>query len=262
LIRLSHRDLPADAVLELAALQREVDGMPSYTARVRAAVDEWPVKRRRKVFDAVEEALGAIYSGPRRCMFCEDNGAYQIEHFRPRALYPGLVFAWANFLYACGQCNGSKSARFAVFSDAGAVIVHQQCDAQPADGPPVLLDPRTDDPMQHLQIEIRDTFLFNPLSKKGTREYERAETTIRWLGLNSRDELVEARREAYIDFRARLKEYAQVKRDGGDTATLDRLRRALLRKSHITVWREMQRQQERVDELRSIFQIAPEALRW
>lgn len=262
MIRLPHRDLPSDAALELAALQREVDGLPSYAERRRAAIEQWPSRSQRKVFTIVRETLVGICSGPGRCMFCEDNCGCQIEHFRPKSIYPGLVFAWVNYLYACGQCNGPKGDRFAVFSDSSAVIDLSPCEVEPALGSPVLLDPRQDDPMEFLWLELRDTFLFKPKGARGTSDHERADYTIRWLGLNLRPDLVKAREVAYEDFRDRLEMYAQKKRDGADQDTLARRRDALLRKNHITVWREMQRQHEQIDELRAIFQYVPEALRW
>ena len=47
-------------------------------------------------------------------MYCEDSVADEVEHFRPKDLYPDVVFAWRNYLYACGQCNGGKNNRFSI----------------------------------------------------------------------------------------------------------------------------------------------------
>ena len=55
-----------------------------------------------------EPALSAMCHGPRRCMYCEDSAADEVEHFRPTDLYPEFVFAWMNYLYACGPCNVRK----------------------------------------------------------------------------------------------------------------------------------------------------------
>ena len=50
--------------------------------------------------------------GARRCGYCEDSDGDEIEHIKPRDLYPEKTFAWENYLLACGQCNRSKSSRF------------------------------------------------------------------------------------------------------------------------------------------------------
>jgi hypothetical protein len=33
----------------------------------------------------------------------------EAEHINPKDLYLERVFDWANYLYACGPCNGPKS---------------------------------------------------------------------------------------------------------------------------------------------------------
>ena len=76
----------------------------------------------------------------------------------------------------------------------------------------------TSNPMEYLWLELRDTFLFEAIHPPGTREHRRASVTISWLGLNERDDLVAARKVAYGDFRARVKEYASYKRKGADEA--------------------------------------------
>lgn len=262
MIRMQPRELPAKALAELMDLQREVDSLPTYPERVSAAVELWPSKRRRKVFDLIEKELGVMCSGPKRCMFCEDNGAYQIEHFRPKSLYPGLVYAWANYLFACGQCNAPKSNRFAIFSAGGAVLEIVRTDNEPESEPSVLLDPRQDEPMDYLWLDLSGTFRFEPIHASGTLGHDRADVTIRWLGLNERDELVVARGNAYDDYLARFERYVTNKRSNADVDTLQRLRRSIERSTHITVWREMQRQHEKIANLRALFEEAPEALGW
>ncbi|HEX5753211.1 MAG TPA: hypothetical protein VFZ09_43830 [Archangium sp.] len=262
MIRMQSRELPAETLAELADLQQEIDNHPTYLERVRAALELWPSRRRRKVFDRVEKELGDMCPGLKRCMFCEDNGAYQIEHFRPKALYPKLVYAWANYLFACGQCNGPKSDRFAIFSANGKVLELVRTDSDPESEPSVLLDPRRDEPMDYLWLDLRGTFRFKPIHPEGTPEYDRADLTLDWLGLNERDELVEARRNAYDDYLVRFEKYVAKKRANCDAETLKRLRRSIERSTHITVWREMQRQRQTVDELRALFEEAPEALEW
>ena len=90
---------------------------------------------------------------------------------------------------------------------------------------------------------------------------ERAEYTIEVLKLN-RDVLLEARREAYGAYRARLVEYRDLRDGGASEAELRILREGIATSMHPTVWREMQRQQFLIDELRTLFLDVPEALAW
>jgi uncharacterized protein (TIGR02646 family) len=205
-------------------------------------------------------------SGVRRCAYCEDSLADEVEHVRPKDLFPQVVFAWTNYVYACGPCNGPKGSHFAVFlADAsepvdigrrrGAPIV------APIDGAPVLIDPRTEDALQLIVLDLRDTCLFMPRAPRGTRDHTRAEYTIRILGLN-RDALVAVRKAAYRDYEAHLRSYQHHR--AGDLAPVDLsgLRDAVLRRQHPTVWREMQRQRERIPALQALFADAPDATTW
>jgi uncharacterized protein (TIGR02646 family) len=260
MIQVRHVDLSADARKVLEAFQKAVDQHPTHSARVTAAVGQWESKRGNAVFQVVRETLDAM---SRRCMYCEDNSGYQVEHFRPKSIYPELVFAWENYLYACGVCNGPKGNRFAIFPSPASDPVHLVAsNSAPQAGDPVLLDPRHDDPFAYMKLDLRDPFFFRPLHTPPSPGFHRADYTIGLLGLNERDDLVEARSGSYEDFRARLREYVEDKRAGADEIALKRRERSILRKNHITVWREMQRQHKVVAELRPLFDEAPEALGW
>jgi len=48
-----------------------------------------------------------------KCSYCEGeiNAARsgQVDHFKPKALFPSLAYDWNNYFLACGGCNGAKS---------------------------------------------------------------------------------------------------------------------------------------------------------
>lgn len=48
-----------------------------------------------------------------KCAFCEtkpgESGNIEVEHFKPKSLYPSLAFEWNNLLPVCRKCNDSKS---------------------------------------------------------------------------------------------------------------------------------------------------------
>lgn len=59
----------------------------------------------------IKEKLFA--SSHQKCAFCEakpaESGNIEVEHFKPKSLYPELAFEWDNFLPVCRKCNDSKS---------------------------------------------------------------------------------------------------------------------------------------------------------
>ncbi len=269
MIKIKNKKLPTEAANDLALFQSEVDKGGSYEKRVVLAKKKFKDKNKKDTepFDTVKKTLTAMCSGVRRCMYCEDSVADEVEHFRPKDLYPEVVFAWANYLYACGPCNGPKNNKFAVV-DATAdepIEVARKPKAKvtpPQDGKPALIDPRQEDPLKFLSLDITDTFEFSPLAKKGTVEHQRATYTIRVLGLSSRDYLRDARETQYGAYESLLRDYIARRDAGASQAVLDQIIRTLRRSPHPTVWAEMKRKRKLVKELDELFDAAPEALKW
>ena len=215
----------------------------------------------------VRASLTKTCFGSRRCGYCEDSVADEVEHIKPKDLYPELAFVWKNYLYACGPCNGPKNNQFAVLSHRSGTLVevsrrHGQPIVPPERGDPVLIDPRTENPLDYLQLDLLGTFLFLPAGTVGSREFCRASYTIRVLRLNDRDYLLAARREAFLSYRARLVEYVAKKESGISGTKLNRLVTALRSMGHPTVWHEIKRQHSLIPELNALFDKAPEAVHW
>ena len=116
--------------------------------------------------------------------------------------------------------------------------------------------------MEFLTLELRDTFYFEPLARKGTRNYERADYTLRVLQLNKREYLRKARETAFIGYQDMLTRYISLREQRVPMAQLELRRKAVQRAPHRTVWKEMQRQHRDFPVLRLLFGKAPEALRW
>lgn len=61
--------------------------------------------------DLIKEKL--FESSNEKCAFCEcrpsEGGNIEVEHFKPKSIYPLLTFEWTNFLPCCRKCNQSKS---------------------------------------------------------------------------------------------------------------------------------------------------------
>ena len=265
MIHLPDPGLDPGANQRLNQYQREVDAVGDYPSRVaegKRLFDNRNTKGNR-TFRKVRETLARMCSGARRCVYCEDSVGDEVEHIQPKDLYPCLVFIWANYVYACGRCNGRKNNKFAVVAENRLVDVTRKRGAPiiaPVSGAPAFLNPRIDDPLAFLELDLDGTFAVLPRDELSEIDRERAEFTIETLGLN-RDVLRQARDTAFRSYRARLHEYV-TKRGHTAAQKLANLADGLRAMPHPTVWAEMKRQREWVPELNALFIEAPETLSW
>lgn len=221
-------------------------------------------KKTNPYFKVVRANLAEMSGGTVRCNYCEDSNANQVEHIYPKNFYPEKCFVWENYCFACGPCNQPKSDQFAIYQEGTNVEINLKNLPEfsaPPKGNPLLIDPRKEDPMVFLFLDITDTFKFVPYSSRA-EEKRRALYTIDVLGLNSRSYLVRARKNAFYGFRARLYEYVKKKEEGLTSDKLQPLVEALIGDHHQTVWQEMIRQRTNDHELNDLFNVAPEALNW
>ena len=267
MIRLPDVELSRRAANQLSRWQADIDAIGDYATQVAEGRKRFKSRNTKSnaTFTQVRECLGQMCSGAQRCAYCEDSVADEVEHVRPKDLYPERVFVWGNYVYACGPCNGPKNNTFAVMVDGELVDVTRPVGAQvrpPRKGEMALVDPRVEDPLAVLHLDLRDSFFFVSRADPGTTRDIRARYTMDVLRLNHRGYLVAARREAYDSYRARLCEYVD-RRDAGEPASsLEHLITSLRRMGHPTVWAEMKRQHTSIPELRDLFTKAPEALTW
>lgn len=267
MIRIRNGRLTATAAKQLEDYQQDVDDHPDYAMRVARAKSQFSARNKNTngTFVVVREKLTNMCNGSRRCMYCEDSVADEVEHFQPKDLYPEVVFAWRNYLYACGPCNGPKNNKFSVVDAGTETLVdvtrpRRALVIPPQDGQVALISPRHEDPLEYMMLDIRDTFEFTPLANAGTLAFLRADYTIRILDLNGRDYLVSARRNSFGAYRARLREYIQQRDAGASPHNLTRLRSEMQQSPHPTVWAEMKRQHQHHPSLAALFRSAPEAL--
>jgi uncharacterized protein (TIGR02646 family) len=249
MIRLPDIALPEATRDYLSHCQSALSAKGDQAAQVAAVEAIWKARQKTKSFEPVKVTLRQMCGGPtERCHYCEDAPVWGIDHFRPKTLYPEWAFVWENFVNACQNCNAPKSNYFPL-----------------QEAQPLLIDPRSEDPIQFLALDIFDSFFFSPRANLESRERQRAETTIRVLTLNDRPYLVRSRRGAYHSYRARLREYIAL-RDAKEST--NHLVDDWYEVGHITVWREMQnwyrieRLHSRLPDLAQFFAAAPEALTW
>ena len=255
--------LPQAHQATLARYQRDVDDKGTYRKRVEAARRLFSSRNRKSnpTFAVVREKLTELCPGLARCMYCEDSAANEVEHIRPKDLYPELVFAWRNFLYACGPCNRRKGNRFSVIDHISGQIIDVTrpkgaAIVPPRPGKAVLINPRRENPLNFLILDLRQTFRYTPIAESGTLDFERAVHTIDVLKLNERDYLVDARETAFHSYRDLLLRYKQ-QCEGPQKRNALRLIR---RNYHPTVWWEMLRQRNNWSVLTGLFDNVPELL--
>jgi 5-methylcytosine-specific restriction endonuclease McrA len=262
----------------LATYQAAIDGLPSFDEQSAEAKADFPRKNKQtnNTFKAVKDSLTDMCSGARRCVYCEDSAGSQVEHIYPKSLYPEKTYDWENYVYACSDCNGPKNNKFAVFrADNGAFQTVNPPKNQPAVKPPtgevVLINPRVENPLDYCILDISNTFKFVFSHLAGSKEHTRATYTfdeVLRLNHEEREHLRIARREAYGDYKARLREYVHHRDMGSTQYQLDQMIEQLKRKGHPTVWKEMQRYYNRGllhrfdQHLHDLFTEAPEALIW
>lgn len=271
MIFLNAHNLEPRTIKRLATYQGRVNARVTFAERVdeaKAKFKQYNV-RGNAAFDDVKVKLSAMCCGPDRCNYCEDSKADEVEHIKPKDWYPGDCFVWENYCYACGPCNGPKNNKYAVFPAGTTNVLHleRSQDAPvvaPQAGNSVLINPRLEDPLTFLFLDlIGKRYVFTEMNEDVTHvDHKRAKYTIEVLGLNSRTYLVKARKTAYNNYRARLREYVQQRDAGANQQSLDELIENLKEEHHQTVWQEMKRQRNHIAELTTLFNQAQEALQW
>lgn len=244
MIRLPNINLPTTPDDKLKDYQADVDGKTTYAEKVAEGKRLFSSRNTRSnaTFRAVRQKLTEMCAGAQRCVYCEDSVGDEVEHIKPKDLYPEAVFRWDNYVYACGRCNGHKSNKFAVIDDDEELIVVTRPRGAtvdpPAPGQSAFVNPREEDALTLFEVDLVDTFMILPAFDLEASALQRAEFTIETLDLN-RDVLIEARRNAFSGYRARLFEYGMRKVLGDD---LSAFRAEFLSSAHPTIWEEIKRQ--------------------
>lgn len=121
------RRFPPRSGLPAATIKRLEQESKAIAAAANPKIEAervYGIARKTKWFKPVVEKLGAISGVGQRCMFCSGSEASQVEHFRPKAVFPLDAMKWENFLWACGICNQSKSDRFPPETEPGEPIIN------------------------------------------------------------------------------------------------------------------------------------------
>jgi 5-methylcytosine-specific restriction endonuclease McrA len=150
-IRIVRPALPHQVADRLPPLRDEI-AAAKRADRVRTARAAWKRSTVRKAVHApLREVLAGMAPGYERCMYCGDSQGTDIDHFEPLARNPLRTFDWLNHLLACSTCNSNlKRDRFPL----------------DAKNKPLLIDPTTEDPFDHLLLTPA-LGVYHALTEKG-----------------------------------------------------------------------------------------------
>jgi uncharacterized protein (TIGR02646 family) len=292
MIRLNSEELSQSAAAHLVSIQARINDGTDFGQKAERAQTAWDSKSssnvKKAAFDKIKEKLIAMCVGVEICNYCENNEATDVEHIYPKSFFPERAFRWYNYLLACKTCNsGYKLDKFAVFSPTGTdTSIDLIRDTAPATDDGVMIDPRTEDPIQFFWLDIQNqTFILDPSISLNPRDKSRAVYTLQLLGLNDRDTLVAARRTAAKYYLDRLERYVKAR----NAATIDELEAVvqdpdfinetqpleaekqricqqiivdIQTYAHPTVWHELKRQRVNLPKTNRLLENAPEALDW
>jgi 5-methylcytosine-specific restriction endonuclease McrA len=243
---------PSEILDELKTFQDEIDALEPFEERSKKAKDMFPQKNTKtnRVFKEIKKSITEMCNSTRRCVYCEDSLADEVEHIYPKDLFPGKCFVWENYVYACGPCNGPKNNKFAVFNDDedGQFVEVNPPKGTPAAEPPAgnsaFINPREEDPLDYCILDLAGSFQFVVLDELDDDKKLKAEYTYNTvLRFNHRDRepIRQARENAFGMYKARLYLYVKSKLEGANEAALQKIIKQIKGECHSTVWKEMQR---------------------
>jgi uncharacterized protein (TIGR02646 family) len=165
---------------------------------------------------AIRAALVRITTGIERCMYCGDSRGTAIDHFEPISIAPLRTFDWHNHLLACETCNSNEKRD------------SYPCDE---DGGPLLIDPTSENPYDHLQLAL-SVGSYKALTRKGCE-------TINVFQLNRAD-LRRGREAAFARCKSMLRDFHSLE-ISGQTDEAAKTRGALMEQPFADVLHAMYR---------------------
>ena len=69
-------------------------------------------------------ALRRLAGKGERCMFCSGSESSDVEHYRPKAVFPSLAMTWENYLWSCTPCNRHKLNQFPLSGAGDPILVN------------------------------------------------------------------------------------------------------------------------------------------
>jgi len=104
-------------------MQKEADAILASSDQKQEAERRHNNARKTIWYASVVKALKDMSGVGERCMFCSGSESSQVEHFKPKAVFPEEAMMWDNLLWVCGICNQSKGDRFPPYTGPGGQII-------------------------------------------------------------------------------------------------------------------------------------------
>ena len=114
-------DLPQETQNRLQEKTREI---ARHQDPVSRAITVYSSTRSAVWFAPVIASLKLLAGIGERCMLCSGSESSDVEHFKPKAVFPLNAMRWDNFLWSCGICNRNKGNKFPPYSGDGAPLIN------------------------------------------------------------------------------------------------------------------------------------------
>jgi uncharacterized protein (TIGR02646 family) len=118
--------LTTAAMLKLAKMQAALMKVPIPSDE---AEKRFNAARRAKWFTELRKELRAMAGASHTCMYCDHNEPTDVEHFRPKSVFPDKTFSWMNMLWVCTTCNRLKLNSFPPSNCLGAELIDPVVDS-------------------------------------------------------------------------------------------------------------------------------------
>ena len=105
-------------------LEKETAAITAHGDPKAEAARRYSNARKAKWFNPVVKKLGELSGPGQRCMFCSGSEASDVEHYRPKGVFPQLAMNWLNYLWSCAPCNRGKLNRFPPDTEPGGRFVN------------------------------------------------------------------------------------------------------------------------------------------
>lgn len=150
-------DLSDESKSALDRLQADVDDCVGRKARYDRATALFSNKN-NALFREIKSKLAGAAPSDGACYYCERDRYRDIDHVWPKRHYSEKSFRWDNFVYSCVICNqGEKRDKFAIFighTDYVEFDRYLGFDETVPVGDPVLIDIRSENPMEYLRLDF------------------------------------------------------------------------------------------------------------
>jgi len=214
MLQLASKTLSDAAQNHLNDLQKQIDDIHNFAAKVAKAQKLWKDKESTKIgektFAEIKTILTEMTVSANACNYCEHNEANDIEHIAPKSVFPELTFVWQNYLLACKQCNTAhKSDKCHVMDNAGKVYEIIRGSGKSPHQRIALINPRIENPTNFILINTSD-YRFEIFEDIAVFDKNKAEKTLEILRLNDRIELKKARKSFAKYFYDRLERLSRI----------------------------------------------------